>query len=88
MEDMQETDLVILFPQHKEHLAKKDMIKPLLKDADRLRQHYSTECTTGTLVHVLWLTYCVQHFNKFGKIVQPACVCHLANKDSSVRGLK
>lgn len=29
MEDMQETDLVILFPQHKEHLAKEDMIKSL-----------------------------------------------------------
>lgn len=41
MEDMQESDLVILFPQHKEHLAKKDMIKPLPKEGGRLQQHYS-----------------------------------------------
>lgn len=47
MEDMQETDLVILFPQHKEHLAKKDMIKPLAGgEADGLQQHYSTQCVT------------------------------------------
>lgn len=82
MEDMQETDLVILFPQHKEHLARKDMIKPLLKEADELQQHYSTE--RATLEIFLWLTYRVQQFNKFGKVVQPACVCHLVNKDSSL----
>lgn len=89
MEDMQETDLVILFPQHKEHLAKDDMIKSLLKETDGLQQLYSTEHSTPEhYVNILCvLTYCVQHFNKFGKVVQPACVCHLVNKDSSVRYL-
>lgn len=83
---MQETDLVILFPQHKEHLAKKGMIKQLLKEADRLQQHYSTECANGNS-SALWLTYCVQHFNKFGKIVQPACVCHLVKKKTALLGI-
>lgn len=87
MEDMQETDLVILFPQHKEHLAKEDIIKSLLKEADGLQQHYSDEHSTlEHRVNVLGVfTHRVQHFNKFGKVVQPACVCHLVNKDSSVR---
>lgn len=46
MEDVQETDLVILFPQHKEHLVERDMIKPSLKEADVLQQHYATRCVS------------------------------------------